>query len=83
MELPTRRNDVRGRDLEGRSVVLTFSISKKLYRCPGCGGSIEIGREHVIVRYPDDGYYQHWHAECARSVLRELRGAERIPTNGS
>lgn len=77
-ERPSRRQSVAGTDLDGRDVVMSASIARKLYRCPGCGGSIDVGAEHVLVRVTERGgesYHQHWHGECSRAVRRELTGA--------
>jgi len=74
--MPTRRRPVRGRDLGGDRVELEVSVARKLYTCPGCRASIEIGAEHVFLRRsPADGsqsYHQHWHTACARPIAREL-----------
>lgn len=75
MQLPTRRTPVRGTDLDGNEIELVVSVARKLYVCPACRGSVEIGAEHVLVRRRDvDGerYHQHWHTDCAREVAREL-----------
>ena len=75
MPLPSRRRPVRGNDLDGNEIELVLSIARKLYVCPGCRGSIEIGAEHVLVRRHDvsgQRYHQHWHTECARPLAREL-----------
>jgi hypothetical protein len=82
---PTRRQSVIGVDLDGNMVELSFAISKKLYGCPGCGKSIPIGSEHVVVarREPEGAaYHQHWHTPCSAQVLRELRNVERKPRRG-
>lgn len=79
-KLPTRRRHVIGQDLEGRNIELRLSISRKLYRCPGCGGSLEIGSEHVLVMFTDAGYHQHWHNDCAADrVVRNLRRTRTEP----
>jgi hypothetical protein len=78
-DLPTRSQSLRGVDFDGNTVVLSFSISRKLYKCPGCYEYIPVGSEHVLVRFfePDgDRFYQHWHRDCTRTILRELRGTE-------
>ena len=80
-ERPTRRASVAGTDLDGRAVVLAATVARKLYRCPGCGGSIEVGAEHVLVRIAEpggDSYHQHWHGDCARAVRRELADARAV-----
>jgi hypothetical protein len=80
--LPTRRHLLTGTDFDGNSVQLEFSISKQLYRCPGCRKSIPIGSEHVFVRITEPGvgsYHQHWHRECSRALARELRDIQRRP----
>ncbi|MQA99110.1 MAG: hypothetical protein GEU78_02250 [Actinobacteria bacterium] len=76
MTMPTRRRPIRGEDLGGDRVELEVSVARKLYTCPGCGGQIPIGAEHVFVRRtPVDGssrYHQHWHTDCARPIAREM-----------
>jgi hypothetical protein len=81
-QLPTRRQKIVGTDLDGNTLELIHSIAKKLYRCPGCRESIAIGAEHVLVRIAPPGevpYHQHWHSECARAIMRELKNAARKP----
>jgi hypothetical protein len=80
-DLPTRRQSLRGVDFDGNTVVLSFSISRKLYKCPGCYEYIPVGLEHVLVRFfePDGNtFYQHWHRDCTRTIARELRGIETV-----
>ncbi|MFN2488802.1 MAG: hypothetical protein ABR529_03500 [Actinomycetota bacterium] len=76
-DLPSRRKGIRGTDLDGNDVELSFGISKKLYRCPGCREYLPVGSEHVIARFREPSgaeYHQHWHSDCARRTLvRELR----------
>jgi hypothetical protein len=76
MTMPTRRRPVRGKDLGGDGIELERSVARKLYTCPGCRGSIEIGAEHIFLRRtPADGspaYHQHWHAACVHEIAREL-----------
>ena len=72
LSLPDRRHSLRAIDLDGRAVVLVASISKELYRCPGCGQSIPVGADHVIVEYPEEespAYHQHWHRSCAQTGI--------------
>jgi hypothetical protein len=79
--LPSRKQSLRGLDFDDNVVVLSFSISRKLYKCPGCYEYIPIGSEHVLVRYfePDgNAFYQHWHRDCTRTIVRELRGTEAV-----
>lgn len=82
-EMPTRRFNVLGTDLDGRRLELALSVSKQLYVCPSCGGHLQIGDEHVVVRVLGSGagtYHQHWHSRCVRSaLLREMHGAKRVP----
>ena len=78
--LPDSRTSLRGLTAEGDEAWLIRGISQKLYRCPGCGGAIEIGAEHVIlqrVRRVGGTEHQHWHRDCAEGgpmlELRQLR----------
>ena len=41
--LPSARWSLRGLNEEGDEAWLIRGISRKLYRCPGCHGEIEIG----------------------------------------
>jgi len=80
-DLPTRRQSLRGIDFDENVVVLVFSIARKLYKCPGCYDYVQVGAEHVLVRYfePDGAtFYQHWHRDCTKTIVRELRGAEPV-----
>jgi hypothetical protein len=86
LSMPDRRHSLRAVDLDGRTVVLLASISKELYRCPGCGQSIPVGADHVILEYPDEddspAYHQHWHRSCAQTgIVRELRSLHKVPAS--
>lgn len=78
--LPDTRTSLRGLDAEGSEVWLIRSVSQKLYRCPGCGGAVEIGADHVIVqtvKRMGGSEHQHWHRACAEGgpmlEVRQLR----------
>ncbi len=80
--LPDARTSLVGLEYGGIEVWLIRSVSQKLYRCPGCGGAVEIGAEHVIVQKIQRGgrsEHQHWHRGCAEDEvllgLRQLRTA--------
>jgi hypothetical protein len=78
--LPTRRSIVTGIDHDGNRIELSHSISRKLYRCPGCRASIPIGSDHVLVRITagaGSAYHQHWHRVCARQIVRDLKEIRR------
>ena len=81
-ELPDSRNSLRGLDSEGHEAWLIRGIAAKLYRCPGCHGTIEIGDEHVIVHYVrrlGGSDYHHWHSRCVSELLMpELRNVRRV-----
>ncbi len=81
MELPTRRKSIAGTDLDGNRVELRFSISQKLYRCPACGGNIDVGEEHVLALIlSPERFHQHWHESCAtRHIVRTLQSKKVIP----
>lgn len=76
--LPDTRRSLRGTDPDGDEVWLIRSISQKLYHCPGCHGSIEIGADHVVVQYVHRGggtTHHHWHRRCTSEILiSQLRG---------
>ena len=80
---PTRRNTVRATDLDGEQLEFIFSISKKLYRCPGCGEAVEVGREHTLIKFLTGARsrsHQHWHKDCAAEAFRrEVRHVRKIP----
>ena len=74
------RWSLRGLTEEGDEAWLIRGISRKLYRCPGCHGEIEIGGEHTIVQYVHrlgGTEHHHWHRRCAEELLvPELRQPE-------
>lgn len=74
--LPDTRRSLHGLNTQGDEVWLIRGISQKLYRCPGCGGAVEIGADHVIVQRlgrVGGSEHQHWHRGCAERVALELR----------
>ncbi len=88
---PSRRRALVGTDLDGRRVQLTVTVATKLYRCPGCRAYIDVGTEHVLIRYvgEEEAWHQHWHRACAsefaRRDLRSVHAADatdRGPTRG-
>lgn len=82
--LLSRRQSLRGRSLDGDIVTLSVAVARKLYRCPGCGGPVEVGSSHVLVRYPeaDPPFYQHWHRTCALGdLMRSLRDVHDVPAD--
>ena len=78
--LPNRRQSLDGRDLDGRRLRLSWAIARQLYRCPGCGSTLEMGHKHIIVAYPGDDspYYQHWHRRCALALVRSMASVQII-----
>jgi hypothetical protein len=81
-ELPDTRTSLVGTDVDGDEVWLIRSISQKLYRCPGCGGAIGIGDDHVVVQRVHrigGTEHQHWHRRCASEILvDQLRGVRKV-----
>lgn len=80
--LPDTRTSLVGTSADGDEVWLIRAISQKLYRCPGCGGAIEIGDDHVVVQTVHrigGSEHQHWHRRCAEEILAgQLRGVRRV-----
>jgi hypothetical protein len=85
--LPSARWSLRGSTEEGDEAWLIRGVSRKLYRCPGCHGDIEIGAEHTIVQYVGrlgGTEHHHWHRRCAEDLLvPELRALKRVPAGES
>jgi hypothetical protein len=85
--LPSVRWSLRGLNEEGDEAWLIRGISRKLYRCPGCHGEIEIGAEHTIVQYVmrlGGTEHHHWHRRCAEELLvPALRQVKRVPAGES
>ena len=85
--LPSKRWSLRGVTDEGNEAWVIRGISRKLYRCPGCHGEIEIGAEHTIVQYVmrlGGTEHHHWHRRCAEELLVPgLRGLRRVPAGES
>jgi hypothetical protein len=80
--LPDARTSLRGLTAEGDETWLIRGIAQKLYRCPGCGGAIEIGSDHVIVQTVQrigGTEHRHWHRACAEEgPMLELRGLRTV-----
>jgi hypothetical protein len=85
--LPSKRWSLRGSTEEGDEAWLIRGISRKLYRCPACHGEIEIGSEHVVVKYVfrlGGTEHHHWHRQCAEELLvPDLRQLQRVPVSES
>jgi hypothetical protein len=80
----TRRRSLTATDLDGGPVMLSLVVAKKLYRCPGCGKSIEVGSDHVLVRHEALSRHQHWHQSCAADMARrELRDLREVAAERS
>jgi hypothetical protein len=81
-ELPDSRHSLRGLDAEGHEAWLIRGIAGKLYRCPGCHETVEIGEEHVIVHFvrrAGGSDHHHWHTRCVSELLLpELRSVRRV-----
>ena len=74
--LPNRRESIEGETFDGAKLRLVHTIARKLYRCPGCHESVDIGAAHILVQYlsAEPPFHQHWHESCATDeVVRELR----------
>lgn len=70
--LPDTRTSLRGLTAEGDEAWLIRAVSQKLYRCPTCGGAVEIGADHVVVQIIHrlgGTEHQHWHRRCVDEVL--------------
>jgi hypothetical protein len=82
--LVTRRQSLKATTLDGESIVLSLVVAKKLYRCPGCRERIEVGSDHVLVRYEALSRHQHWHQSCAAEMARrELRSLREVAAERS
>jgi hypothetical protein len=81
--LPNRRHSLEGETYEGARLRMVYTIARKLYRCPGCHLSVEIGDGHTLVHYlsADPAYYQHWHRTCAAELIRQLKTRRVVPAN--
>ena len=80
---PDRRHSLEGVDLDGVEMTISFCIARKLYTCPGCRARMEIGHEHVLVKFrsgPRAGSHQHWHKDCAATrYIREFTNPKVVP----
>jgi hypothetical protein len=81
---PNRRQALEGETYDGVFVRLKYTVARKLYRCPGCGTSVEIGSAHTLVQYPtaEPPWHQHWHRECAvTAFVRQLKTSRVVQAN--
>ena len=82
VDLPNRREALRGKDAENLTVYLSHAIAKKLYRCPCCNGDISIGSEHVIMsRVQMSKKFTHHHLDFScmqEQILPNLTAIETI-----
>jgi hypothetical protein len=84
---PSMRWSLQGITEEGDEAWLIRGIARKLYRCPGCHGDIDVGAEHTIVQYVHrlgGTEHHHWHRRCAEEILiPELWELRRVPAGES
>ena len=84
---PSMRWSLKGVTDEGDEAWLIRGIARKLYRCPGCHGDVEVGSEHTVVQYVrrlGGTDHHHWHRSCAEELLiPELGGLKRVPASAS
>jgi len=84
---PSIRWSLRGLNEEGDETWLIRGIARKLYRCPGCHGEIEVGDEHTVVQFVrrlGGTDHHHWHRQCAEELLiPELGNLRRVPPSES
>jgi hypothetical protein len=75
--LPNRRQSIEGTTYDGTRLRFVYTIARKLYRCPGCHGSVEIGAGHTLVQYlsAEPAWYQHWHSRCTGGLIHELKSS--------
>lgn len=85
--LPSSRWSLRGLNHDGDEAWLIRGIARKLYRCPGCHGEVEVGDEHTIVQFVrrlGGTDHHHWHRRCAEELLvPELTHLKRVPASES
>jgi hypothetical protein len=84
---PSTRWSLRGLTEEGDEAWLIRGIARKLYRCPGCHGEIDVGAEHTVVQYVrrlGGTDHHHWHRRCAEELLiPELGNLRRVAASES
>ncbi|MDP9226722.1 MAG: hypothetical protein M3P18_23355 [Actinomycetota bacterium] len=84
VHLPNRRQSVEGETFDGATLRFSYSIARKLYRCPGCHSSVDIGSAHIVVQFrsADPRYHQHWHERCVEArLMRELKTRRVVPAS--
>jgi hypothetical protein len=82
-DLPDKRRAIKGFKKDSNSeVLIRTAVSAKLYFCPGCNDTVEIGLMHTLVVYIDRSAHEthgHWHFDCMQQmVLPKLSSVEVI-----
>lgn len=77
-DLPNGSVSLKGNCRNGDRMYLALSIARKLYICPQCDRTVEIGTENVLVfRVSSDGRKwqtrQHFHRLCARLYAKRYK----------
>ena len=84
---PSIRWSLRGLTEEGDEAWLIRGIARKLYRCPGCHGDIEVGDQQTVVQFVrrlGGTDHHHWHRQCAEEILiPELGNLKRVAASES
>jgi hypothetical protein len=63
--LPNKYGALRAKDKDGLTVFLLHAKAKWLYRCPCCGGNIDVGSEHAVLsRVQTQGVHARIDLEC-------------------
>lgn len=72
-DLPDRKHAIKAFKKDSNSeMLIRTAVSSKLYFCPGCKNTVDIGSMHTLVVYINRNAHEthgHWHFDCMHQMV--------------